>query len=339
MEALGFLWQFKIALGLFLVIIGFFQCFFGYKFFKIIIAIIGFFVGGIIGGSIGAIGGNPLSIILGFITVGLIFALLAYFVYYLSVFLVGSLFGILIISLLQIVFEANIDPTVLIFSAIIGGIIAIFIEKLVIIIYTGFVGSFNIVIGFLLLTVNLSSLSSIQDFGDFFTSSIILIFITIFLALIGIIYQYGIFKKLLYNYSSDNKKPIDQSKKKITKLISNNKFKTFPYKLIQLNGLERGQAHNIDGKYYNSKYHAIIGRSNNSISDEESKNFVLIHPSELTVSKKQAELILENGLIYIKNLGTINKTKINGKELDFEEEFILRKGDNISTGKIEFQVI
>src|SRR5438874_8254917 len=88
----------NIIIGLLVVLLGALFCFVGYRFFRILIAIWGFFAGFNLGTAAmtslfnNAFLGTTTGIVLGLV-IGVVFALLAYFFYYFAVVLLGATAG------------------------------------------------------------------------------------------------------------------------------------------------------------------------------------------------------------------------------------------------------
>src|SRR5438034_3200733 len=85
-------------IGLLLLVVGAAFCFVGYRFFRILIAIWGFFAGFNLGasGMVALFGQNFLGTVTGWvlgIVVGLVIAVMAYFLYYVAIVVLGALVG------------------------------------------------------------------------------------------------------------------------------------------------------------------------------------------------------------------------------------------------------
>lgn len=121
------------------IIFGMMECYFGYRLFKIVMGITGFFVGVGIGGTIGVAiisnsgGGGGVVILLALIG-GILGALIAVKVYFLGVFLFGLGIGILITLALQ-----SSMPIGIVVGIIFGVLLVIF-DRLLIIIATSISG-------------------------------------------------------------------------------------------------------------------------------------------------------------------------------------------------------
>jgi len=149
-------------IGLLLLVVGAAFCFVGYRFFRILIAIWGFFAGFNLGasGMVALFGQNFLGTATGWvlgIVVGLVIAVLAYFLYYVAIVVLGASVGYAIGSGLMGAIGLN-NPGFL--SVIVGVVLAVILTililalnlpKLLIMVFTAIGGAATIVSGFLLL--------------------------------------------------------------------------------------------------------------------------------------------------------------------------------------------
>jgi len=148
--------------GLLILLVGAAFCFAGYRFFRILIAIWGFFAGFNLGaaGMAALFGGGFLGTVTGWvlgIVVGLVIAALAYFFYYFAVVVLGASVGYSIGSGLMGAFGLN-NPGFL--SVVVGIILAIALvllilvlnlPKILIMVFTALGGAGTIIAGILLM--------------------------------------------------------------------------------------------------------------------------------------------------------------------------------------------
>lgn len=130
---------------LFGILLGAAQCFFGYRLFKIIIGIIGFLGGGALAGSLSfflSIEGT-IAIIVGLVG-GIIGAVTMLTFFYAGIFLIGTILGAIVGSLLCSIAGVDPIPIVIVAASIISGIVALLIQKYMIIASTAFGGSWII---------------------------------------------------------------------------------------------------------------------------------------------------------------------------------------------------
>ena len=151
-----------LLIGLLLLLVGAAFCFVGYRFFRILIAIWGFFAGFNLGasGMVYLFGQNFLGTVTGWVlglVVGLVLAALAYFFYYFAVVLLGASVGYSIGTGLMAAIGFNNPGFV---SVVVGVVLAIVLvllilafnlPKLLIMVFTAIGGAGTIITGILLL--------------------------------------------------------------------------------------------------------------------------------------------------------------------------------------------
>ena len=137
-------------IGICLIGYGALWCFWGYKFFRTLITIYGFFIGVIIGYLLGTIAKEQAAAIFFALIGGAGCALLVNMVYNVSIFLIGASFGGFVYQLLGFLAGQQFPPILAIILFVVGGIIALKIVKLAIVLGTSFSGSSTIIIGALL---------------------------------------------------------------------------------------------------------------------------------------------------------------------------------------------
>ncbi len=143
------------------LLFGILSCFWGYRAFKVVLGVIGFAAGAYLGASAGAFftgGLGVVAVITGLIG-GLIGAALVSVIYYLGIFVLGALGGWVIYTMIAGAAGYGPHLLLLVFLALVGGILALFFQKFLIIVSTAFIGSWCIVSG------GFSMLGS--DFGPF----------------------------------------------------------------------------------------------------------------------------------------------------------------------------
>jgi MFS family permease len=132
------------------VILGLFYCYLGYKIFKIILGILGFAVGAALGGALAysSSGGDGGSVLIAALLAGALGAALFVALYFVGTFLLGAgLGGLLGAVLSQASGSGSPSVELILILAVIGGILAIILQKFVIIVSTALVGSWAIVTG------------------------------------------------------------------------------------------------------------------------------------------------------------------------------------------------
>ncbi len=178
------------------VLVGLIHCFFGYRVFKLMIALWGFAVGAVFGGALGFLVSGTAGAALGAVLGGLLCALLAYVLYLVGVFVLGALAGALLSGLLMTLAGAEPYPPVAIAAAVLGGIAAVCVQKLVIILGTAFTGAWSAVTGIAVLVGRAPAPSdAIRDPDvvlEFVASHQVLLIAWVALAVVGVVLQYGL---------------------------------------------------------------------------------------------------------------------------------------------------
>jgi len=130
------------------IAIGILSCFFGYRLFKLIIGIVGFILAAGLAASLcwTFLTQNQLVVLATGLVGGIVGALSLVFLYYLGIFVAGAILGGLIASVLS--GSTTIDPAVFsILLAITGGVLAVILQKVVIILSTAVSGAWAVVCG------------------------------------------------------------------------------------------------------------------------------------------------------------------------------------------------
>jgi hypothetical protein len=137
--------DFLIAVG---VVWGLAMCFAGYRLFKFMLGVTGFFV-------FGAIGALVLGVMIGSaevgILLGLVCAVLGAFLmvklYQLGVFLTGAMAGSIVGAILSSASSGEVVWGIVIFCGLVAGVLAVIFQKLVIVLSTAFEGSWTAISG------------------------------------------------------------------------------------------------------------------------------------------------------------------------------------------------
>lgn len=130
------------------ILFGLIQCFFGYRIFKLILGVLGFFLGLAIGGSAGmALAQDQSGLIIGALLGGIIGAGLLVALYFLGIFVLGALLGALLCGAVMAGSGTQPEGLVVIGAAIAGGIVALVLQRFIIIFSTAFAGAWSVVFG------------------------------------------------------------------------------------------------------------------------------------------------------------------------------------------------
>lgn len=201
------------------ILLGILICFFGYRIFRLVLAVAGFIIGASFIAGVGFTlteGNQILVIVIAGIAGGLITAVILLFLYSAGVFVLGSLFGVVIFSGMVAISNINIDPLVYILPAILSGIVALILQKFMIVLITSFAGAWIAVIStFYLINSDFNPLNPdfINNISEIETYRIALSLIA--LGGLGFITQYLIFPQKvdnLENIESPKKEPKQEDK-------------------------------------------------------------------------------------------------------------------------------
>lgn len=129
------------------------DCFFGFRIFKLTLAVLGAFSGAIFGQAAGAaLALGPAGEIGGLVAGALLGGLLAYMLYLAAVFLAGFGFG----ATLGVLLLAHYNHMVALLTAgvlgVVGGIAAVKIQKIVLVLATALLGSFRAIVALMYFT-------------------------------------------------------------------------------------------------------------------------------------------------------------------------------------------
>jgi hypothetical protein len=135
-------------IGVISIVGGLVECFFGYRIFMVTLAIIGFLIGVVVAGVIGATQSHEAAVVLlSAVMGGFIGAILMLVLHFVGVFVLGAILGGILGALLCAAANSHIEPAVLMIPAVMGGIAALLVRKFMIIMATAFSGSWNVVAG------------------------------------------------------------------------------------------------------------------------------------------------------------------------------------------------
>jgi hypothetical protein len=137
-----------IASAVIAVLIGILFCFFGYRLFKIVLGIAGFIWGALLVASVVfGLTHSTLAAVLAGLAGGIVFALLAVFLYYVGVFILGTFFGAAIGIFVLAIVGVMTPVWVILILAVLGGVLAVIFQRFMIILSTAFVGAWAVVFG------------------------------------------------------------------------------------------------------------------------------------------------------------------------------------------------
>ncbi len=151
-----------MVLNIIAIVFGLVACFYGYKAFRVWLALAGLLFGAQLGYYLGGLIGEQPWPIIGAIAVGLVICLLSYFLYRLGAILIGALLGGMLTSVVLSAFGVTALPWMMLAGAAVVAIIAGVFLKQFIIIGSSFQGAYLIVAGVFALINGLT----LAGFGD-----------------------------------------------------------------------------------------------------------------------------------------------------------------------------
>jgi hypothetical protein len=122
---------------------GLLNCFFGYRMFRIMLGVYGFFLGAVAGFAfVSTVApGQTLWLLLGAVVGGLLGAVLMVLFYFVGVFILGALAGALLTDTLALVFGMEAHLLVVAVGALVAAIAAVFFQRIAVILATALSGS------------------------------------------------------------------------------------------------------------------------------------------------------------------------------------------------------
>lgn len=141
--------SYELPAAIVLLAAGALACFAGYRLFRIVLAIFGFILGAMLASSVMGTS-NTVAMVIVALVGGLIGAGILMFAYFVGIALVGAAVGALIAHF-GWGFVGSGDPPVVavIGLAVLGAVGAMFVQRHVIIVTTGFVGAWTVIVGIL----------------------------------------------------------------------------------------------------------------------------------------------------------------------------------------------
>jgi hypothetical protein len=122
-------------------------CFLGYRLFRLTLAVYGFLLGVIFGGTVGQslAEGNSAVLLVSALVGGVLGALLLALLYRVGVFVIGAVAGVLLANAAGLVLDLQLQWWAFVICAVIAGALALTFQKVVIILATAALGSWTMV--------------------------------------------------------------------------------------------------------------------------------------------------------------------------------------------------
>ncbi len=132
----------------FLMVLGLIQCFFGYRAFKGLLVVVGFIIGYALGfEAIVSVFHNRYAAFFVALIVGVVCGALSTRVYLVGVFVIAALFGVGLAMHGYAITGDHVEPAMLFICAVVSGVLALYFQKLMIVVVTGLAGAWGVVAG------------------------------------------------------------------------------------------------------------------------------------------------------------------------------------------------
>lgn len=138
-----------VILPVLLIIFGLINCFFGYRLFKAMLALWGLLLGAVVGAIVAGnvTEGQTVWLVVGALIGGIAGAVLLRSLYIVGVFVVGGLAGWLLVNGIGSLLSIEMPILVLIIVAVVGGVAALILQRVAIVLATAIAGGWAIVRG------------------------------------------------------------------------------------------------------------------------------------------------------------------------------------------------
>ena len=138
--------EYQAPAAVVLVAGGLLSCLFGYRLFKVVLAIFGFILGALLASSVFGTS-DTTAMVIAAIVGGLAGAFLLLAAYFVGVALIGAGIGALVANLLWTRIQGDPHPIVVILLSIVGALLATWLQRYVIILTTAFGGAWTFLVG------------------------------------------------------------------------------------------------------------------------------------------------------------------------------------------------
>ena len=157
---------YELPAAILIVLGGALSCFAGYRLFRVVLGLYGFILGALIASSMMGIT-NTVGMIVAAIAGGLVGALILVFAYYLGIALVGAGLGALVTHLAWNAGSPSSDPpaVAVVLVAIFGAVVAMLLQRYVIVVGTAFGGAWTLLVGALAVMGDRAALRAIMTTG------------------------------------------------------------------------------------------------------------------------------------------------------------------------------
>ena len=138
---------YELPVAILLILGGATACFAGYRLFRIVLGLYGFLLGAMLASSIIGVT-NTMGMVVAALAGGLAGALLLVFAYFVGIALVGAGLGALVAHLVWTQTQPSDPPALVIIGmAVLGAVVAMLLQRYVIIVATAFAGAWTLILG------------------------------------------------------------------------------------------------------------------------------------------------------------------------------------------------
>ncbi len=144
---------FQVPVAIIMLLSGIVACFFGYRLFRIVLAVFGFIFGAFVSSSIFGVSDTPLPVVA--VLGGIFGALLLLAAYFVAVALIGAGIGAVLANVVLSTGDQGPNVLIVAFFTIVGAAAAMYLQRYFTIVGTGFGGAWSILVGALALVGDL----------------------------------------------------------------------------------------------------------------------------------------------------------------------------------------
>jgi len=138
--------SYQIPAAILILACGIVACFFGYRLFRVVLALTGFLLGGFLASSIFGMS-DTAPMVIAFVVGGLVGAGILIAAYFLGVALIGAALGAVTSHLLFAAGDRDPHFLAVVFLSIVGAAAAMYLQRYFIIVGTGFGGAWTMIVG------------------------------------------------------------------------------------------------------------------------------------------------------------------------------------------------
>jgi hypothetical protein len=150
---------YQLPAAIVLLLSGVVSCFFGYRLFRIVLALSGFILGALAASSIFGMSDTGPMLVAAFLG-GLVGAAILFFAYFLGVALTGAVLGAVLANFAMGAADRSPNFLVVVFLSIAGAAAAMYLQRYFIIVGTGFGGAWTMIVGAMALVGNRAALAA-----------------------------------------------------------------------------------------------------------------------------------------------------------------------------------